>query len=255
MEYRDVEVLNAFKIYSYLAANGSCEKDEMRLYITDDKVRDLVNQFSSVVGCTVIPAGEYVYLVPTEPLSPFHVSNEEIKKEYLPSRAVNLDIYLMYVAIIVLFGGFYDSYQSTEATRNFLPMKEWLSSLNNHISSIKEIDKDELKKIEEDSEYNWVGIVEKWEAMDDLRENVKVQDARTVSRLSFLNTVKRFLENQGLITDIGNDEIELTEKAKTIVQKYYMEYEFNRGILDFMYQAEREGKERKNAVRIENKVH
>ncbi|HBC96836.1 MAG TPA: non-ribosomal peptide synthetase module, partial [Clostridium sp.] len=185
----------------------------------------------------------------------FHVSNEEIKKEYLPSRAVNLDIYLMYVAIIVLFGEFYDSYQSTEATRNFLPMKEWLSSLNNHISSIKEIDKDELKKIEKDSEYNWVGIVEKWEAMDDLRENVKVQDARTVSRLSFLNTVKRFLENQGLITDIGNDEIELTEKAKTIVQKYYMEYEFNRGILDFMYQAEREGKERKNAVHIENKVH
>ena len=48
------------------------------------------------------------------------------------------------------------------------------------------------------------------------------------------------MEDQNLVTDIGNDEMELTEKAKTIIQRYYMDYEYNRGILDFIYGLERE---------------
>jgi len=74
--------------------------------------------------------------------------------------------------------------------------------------------------------------------LDDTKEGVKKQDGRTASRLAFLNITKNFLEEQGLINDIGNDEIELTEKAKIIMQRYYMDYEFNRGILNFMYGLE-----------------
>ncbi|MGO3169087.1 DUF6063 family protein, partial [Senegalia sp. (in: firmicutes)] len=75
------------------------------------------------------------------------------------------------------------------------------------------------------------------------------QDARTNSRFSFLNTVRNFLKDQDLIDDIGNDEITLTEKAKTIIKRYYMEYDFNRGILDFIYGiTQKEGE--KNASNI-----
>lgn len=241
MEYTYKEIMEAFNIYSRLAAKGYEYREDIRPYIIDDKVRDLVHAFAHEVNCTIITAGEYIYMVPIATSSPFHISNDELKKRYLPAKQQkNLYIYLMYVTIIILFGEFYDSYQSLEPTRDFIPLDNWLREVNNFISTLDEMDKEELKEVEKELEYNWVSILEEWNAMDDLREGVKVQDGRTNSRISFLRTVRNFLEDQGLIKDIGNDEIELTEKSKTIIQKYFMDYEFNRGILDFMYGLERE---------------
>ncbi|WP_352417769.1 DUF6063 family protein [Proteiniborus sp.] len=253
MEFKGKEVIEAFNIYSNLAHKGYEDRDEIRAYIVDDKIRELVDRFAHEVNCTIILAGEYIYMVPIAVSSPFHISNEELKKRYLPSRQQkNLYIYLMYVTIIILFGEFYDSYQSLEPTRSFLPINKWLVAVNNYMMTLEEIDKEELKELEKEYEYNWVSVLEEWNALDDIREGVKVQDARTNSRLSFLSTVKSFLEAQNLILDIGNDEIELTEKSKTIIQRYYMDYEYNRGILDFMYGLQRERREAKDAIHIQD---
>jgi hypothetical protein len=177
-------------------------------------------------------------MIPVSKNSIFHVSNDSIKKSYLPAKAVNLDLYMMYVSIIVLFGEFYDSYQTIEPTRDFLSLGEWLSKLNDRMTSLREQGDDKLKELDKEFDYNWSAVVEKWMDMDEIKETVKVQDARTISRKSFLNTVKQFLEAQELVKDIGNEELELTEKSKTIIQRYYMEYDYNRGILDFMYQLD-----------------
>ncbi|HHU69007.1 MAG TPA: non-ribosomal peptide synthetase module, partial [Thermoanaerobacterales bacterium] len=158
--------------------------------------------------------------------------------KHLPSRAVNADIYMMYVTIIILFGEFYDSYQTTEATRDFIKMEDWLNSVNDMILSLKGHNEEELMELEKKYEYNWIAIVDKWDALDDIKENVQ-QTARTISRMSFMNIVKRFLEEQELIEEIGNDEIQLTEKAKIIIQRYYMELEHNREILEFIYSLEK----------------
>lgn len=230
--------MQAFKLYSILSVKGYGEKEELRLYLADELIRGLVDQFAKEVDCTVFASGDYIYMIPVSKNSVYHVSNDSIKKTFLPSKSVNLDLYMMYVAVIVLFGEFYDSYQTMEPTRDFLPVNEWLTSLNERILTIKEHGIEKLKEIDKELDYNWSSIVEKWEDMDVIKEKVKVQDARTNSRKSFLNTVKQFLEAQELINDIGNEELELTEKAKTIIQRYYMEYDYNRGILDFMYQLD-----------------
>lgn len=251
MEYNYKEIMAAFNIYSRLAAKGYEYREEIREYMIDDKVRELVHAFAHEVDCTIITAGEYIYMVPMVTTSPFHITNDEMKRRYLPyKQQKNLYIYLMYVTIIILFGEFYDSYQSLEPTRDFLSLDNWLREVNSFIDALEEVDKEELRKIEKEMGYNWISILEEWNAMDDIREGVRSQDGRTNSRVSFLRTVKSFLEDQGLINDIGNDEIELTEKSKTIIQKYYMDYELNRGILDFMYSIEREGRENKDASHI-----
>lgn len=250
MMYSNEQVMSAFKIYSILALNGCGNKEDLRLFMADDVIRGLVEQFAKEVECTIFNAGDYIYMVPLLTSSPFHVSNENIKRTYLTSKSVNLDIYMMYVAIIVLFGEFYDSYQTIEATREFLPMNIWLTSLNEKIESLKEHGMEKLREESNEYEYNWASVVEKWDAMDDINEKVKVQDGRTVSRKSFLNMVKQFLESQNLISDIGNDEVELTEKAKVIVQRYYMEVDYNRGILDFMYDMDKKREDKKDAGNI-----
>ncbi|MBU5424831.1 non-ribosomal peptide synthetase module [Tissierella pigra] len=250
MIYEQEQVVQAFKIYSTLAINGKANKDDLRLYIADDTIRGLVNQFAQEMDCIILVVGDMVYMVPLAIYSPFHVSNQSIKDKHLPSKAVNADIYMMYISIIILFGEFYDSYQNVEATRDFIRVGDWLNVVNQKVLSIKTFDEEKLLELEERYEYNWIAIIDKWDALDDIKENV-AQTARTISRMSFINMVKRFLEKQELVEEIGNDEIQLTEKAKAIIQRYYMELEHNREILEFIYSLEgKEGEE--NASHIKN---
>jgi hypothetical protein len=236
MLYDERQVMEAFRLYAGLALKGYGDREALRLYLADDVVRGLVEEFAQEVECTIISAGDQLYLIPLALSSPFHVSNQGLKEQYLPAYAVNADIYLMYVAIIILFGEFYDSYQTMEPTRDFLALDHWLTRVNERLLALKEIDPQELEKMESELEYNWQQVIDKWDALDDLKEKVKAQDARTRSRLGFLNTAKKFLEAQDLIRDIGEDEVTLTEKARTIIQRYYMEVQHNQDILEFIYQ-------------------
>ena len=236
MDYKQQEIAEAYKIYSRLVSDGTVLTGDARSYIRDERIEELVNQFARNDDAAIITAGDILYLVPLATTSPFHMNNETIKKLYLNSSATNLDIYLMYVTIIILLGEFYNSYQTQEPTRSFIHMSEWLEAVNARIESLSDMDEQVLKAVEEEQEYNWSKIVEKWLAIDDIREKVKKQNGNTNSRMSFLNMVKGFLEKQDMVIDIGNHELEITEKTKVIVQRYYMDYEYNRGILDFIYQ-------------------
>lgn len=238
MRYSEEKVIEAFKLYRDLALDGVVGAEWSTVYKADDDVRDLLDLFAKEVSCVNIPVGNELYLIPETKLSPFHVNNEYLKKNYFTSRAVNADIYLMYFATLLLFGSFYDSYQSKEMTRDFIGLEDWVREVQDKIQALKEHDEETLKKEEQSFSYNWLQIIEKWDAMDDLKESAKKQTGNTISRLSFIDSVKRFLVEQQLVAEIGNREITLTEKAKTIIQKYFMELEYNKGIFEFIYATE-----------------
>lgn len=238
MNYNEQEIMNAFKIYADLSLNGECDLNNYESFILDDKVRGLVEQFCYEVNCTVMVTDNRLLLIPLIMNSPFHISNERLKNQYLPKNALNSDIYLMYFAIIVLYGLFYDSYNTTEAVLEFLPMDMWLETLNEYIETLARHDYKYLQEKQKEMQYNWLAIIEKWNAIDDTNEKVKKQDARTNSRLSFMNSVKHFMVEQDLLIDVGNMEVILTEKSKDIVGRYYMDSEYNRELLAFLYSME-----------------
>lgn len=239
MQYPEQKVIKAFQIYTKLARDGVADVEAVNLYRADDAIRGLLETFAREVDCVMVATSEQLFLIPETRLSTFHVSNDWIKRNYLKSGATNADIYLLYFASIVLFGTFYDSYQSQAPTRQFLRLDEWVTSIQERIEQLKSHDMEELKELERDFSYNWSLIIEKWDDMDDIKETAKKQSGNTISRLSFINTVKRFLVEQDLIQEIGNHEITITEKAKTIVQRFFMEIEYNNGIIEFIYSFDR----------------
>lgn len=236
----DQLTIETFKIYARLNAEGKILRENASLFQTDDQVRGMLMAFASEVDCTIITSGKYLYMIPLTKNSIFHISNEEIKKRYFPSRALNMDIYLMYVAIIVFVGEFYDSFQTDRPTREFITTVEWLSSLNERLQVLKQFDEDHLKALEAEYDYNWRDVLKNWEAMDNIKEGIKRRTARTVSRMSFIMIVKQFMIKEGIAMEVGADELKMTDKAMSIVTKYFMEYEYNRGILEFIYQLEKE---------------
>ncbi|UJF34657.1 DUF6063 family protein [Paenibacillus hexagrammi] len=243
MAVENQTIMKAFRIYTLLARDGAVGKEMLQEYLADDAVRGLVDQFAREVDCVTITVGDQMYMIPETKLSPFHVSNETLKRTYMRANAVNADLYLMYVSIIVWIGAFYDSYQTMEPTRSFIQLDEWTLLVNERIASLKRLPENELRDMEKEFSYNWMALVEKWEAMDDIKETASRQSGNTISRISFMDSVRRFLVAEGLAQDIGNHEIALTEKTKIIVQRYFMELEYNRGILEFLYQFDPGDKE------------
>lgn len=235
MNYSEQTVIKAFQIYTKLARDGIADKEAVQYYRADDEIRGLLDSFGREVDCVIMGTSDQLFLIPETRLSPFHVSNEWIKRHYLRSGATNGDIYLLYFSTIILIGSFYDTYQSQEPTRQFLRTEEWVRFIQERIDQLKTHDEEEIQQLEKEFSYNWSLIIEKWEDMDDIKETAKKQSGNTISRFSFMNTVKRFLVDQDLVQEIGNDELTLTEKAKTIVQRYFMEIEYNKGIFEFIY--------------------
>lgn len=240
MNFSESKVMQAFELYTGLARDGQADEEALSLYIADDAIRGLVDGFAYRVDCVIVRAGDKIYMIPKTKLSPFHVNNDFIKRTYLKSGATNSDIYLLYFTTIILFGAFYDSYQTLEPTRDFISIDDWARLVNDQVSVLMEHDEEELRAREQEFSYNWKQIIEKWDDMNDIKETAKKQSGNTISRLSFMDTAKRFLIDQGLIEEIGNNEVILTEKAKTIVQRFFMEVEYNKGILEFIYQWEEE---------------
>lgn len=240
MHYSEEKVIKAFRIYTTLARTSVTDQEAVQLYRADDDIRSLLDLYAKEVDAVIVNTSEHLYLIPETKLSSFHVSNDWIKRHYLRSGATNADIYLLYFATIILFGAFYNSYQSRRPTRDFLRIDEWIHQIQERIEQLQALDEKDLKEKESEFSYNWLQIVEKWSDMNDIKESAKRQTGNTISRYSFLDTVKRFLLDQDLVEDLGNEEIALTEKAKTIIQRFFMEVEYNKGILTFIYDMEGE---------------
>lgn len=233
-------VSKAFSLYAELQAKGKVLKENAKAIEQDDEVRSILTEFINEVDCGLISDQDYYYMIPLTTKSDFHISNDRIKKDYFPSRALNRDIYLMYVAMIVMIGEFYDSYQRTKPTRDFLTISDWVRSLNSRIDSLKRFSDEELEEKEDVYEFHWRDIIKNWDAMDTVKEGVRRHTARTVSRMSFMRITANFMKDQGLVQEIGDGEYVLTEKAMTITENYYMDYEYNRGVLEFIYDFEGE---------------
>lgn len=240
MIYNEDTVMIAFSIYTKLARNGIAEKEDVDLYMSNDEVRSLLERFAHEVDCVIVRTTEQLFLIPETKASPFHVSNEWIKKNYLRSDSVNADIYLLYFVTIILFGAFFDRYTSMEPTLDFISLSDWVKKVNERMNHLESFNEEQLSEFEQEYQYNWKVIIEKWRNMDDIKESAKRQTGNTISRLSFIDTAKRFLINEGLIKEIGNYEITLTEKAKTIVQRFFMDIEYNNNIFEFLYADEEE---------------
>lgn len=228
-------VMEAFKIYSKLNSEGQLLREDAKAFMDED-VRGIIMAFADEVDCTVITAGDYLYLIPLTVHSDYHMTNTEIKRDYLPSRATNIDIYLMYLAVIIFIGEFYDSYQSNDPTRDFITVDDWMDSLDERLQALKQIDEASLMELEQEYEYNWSKMINHWDSMDIIKETSKKQTAKTNSRRSFMNIAKEFMIKENLAKEVGYEELALTEKSRVIVGRFFMDYEYNRGILEVIYE-------------------
>lgn len=236
--YEQEEIKRAFQMYQQLATNGRVTGELIQYYKSETNFRALVDFYCAEVDAICMMIGNEAILVPKTTLSPHHVSNETLRRTYIGNQGKNEDLYLMYFATLCCLGEFYNSFHSLKPTRAFITLEDWMRSVEDRISALQNLGEEKLEQKEEEYSYHWRGIIEKWHALDDVREGVKSQRGQTKSRVSFLHKVCQFLEKEEILIQIGDGEYSLTERTDYIIGNYFMDSEYNRGILEFLYGEE-----------------
>ena len=128
-----------------------------------------------------------------------------LKKELLHSNAKDKDYYLAQFAILILLLEFYAGQGSSSKTRDYIRAGELQNSISAHL-------KEGVEKYDEgEQELYGVAFTEMQQAYEALRSAEKGSRQKTTKE-GFLSSILRFLQDQGLIEYIEQDDMIKTTK-------------------------------------------
>lgn len=209
MAYEMGEIKLSQQIFYYLLEHFELrEEDEQRLYrayVEEEAVQNLVKSQAEEAVSTVERYGDVIYLIPKEENVFLGFSKAKLKEILCKSTGTDKDFYLSQFVILTLLVEFYDGQGSSSKSREYIRVGE----LQNCIA-------DRLKEgvenfSEEEEEQKGIAFRNMLEAYEALRSDDKGSKAKTTKE-GFLHAIFVFLERQGLIEYVEEDEMIKTTK-------------------------------------------
>lgn len=209
MAYEMGEIRLSQQIFYYLLEHHELrEQDEQRLYrayTEEEQVQNLVKSQADEAASTVERYGDVIYLIPKEENVFLGFSKAELKKRLCKSTGTDKDFYLSQFVVLTLLVEFYDGQGSSSKSREYIRVGE----LQNCIS--KRLKEGVENTTEEEEEQKGIAFRNMLEAYEALRSDEKGTRQRTTKE-GFLHTIFIFLEEQGLIDYMEEDEMIKTTK-------------------------------------------
>lgn len=211
MAYDLEEIEYSQRIFYYLIKNKelseNLDKELYREYSENENVANLVNNQAKYSSSTIGKYGSVIYMIPDVDNYVFGFSKNELKRSICHSKATDKDYYIAQFVILTLLTEFYDGQGSSSKAREFMR----LGNLQNLIAEKLE----EGSKREEESESeNRIGKFA-YSNMLEAYNSLRSEDGSTkrTTKEGFFHHIFRFLEGQGLIEYVKEDEmITTTEK-------------------------------------------
>lgn len=210
MGYEYEEIKESQEVFYYLLENHELsEASDARLYesyVQNESVQNLVKSQGNVAMSTVERYGNVIYLIPQEENNFLGYSRTLLKQELCKSTGTMKDYYLSQFVILVLLVEFYDGQGSSSKTRDYMRVGELQNSVSKRLRDGAEVFEEE--EMQENAGIAYSDMLEAYEA---LRSDEKKSRAKTTKE-GFMYSVLRFLQNQGLIEYIEEDEMIKTTK-------------------------------------------
>lgn len=203
MDYLFDEIRMSNKIIYYLLKNKELTEKEFELYRAyseNENIADLVRLAGDTYECEVKKFGSTIYLIPKEDNDFLGFSKGELKKELCKSGANDKDYYLSQFIILTLIVSFYGATGLSSKSRDFIRVGDFLNIITEKLKEGVE------RYSEEEEEVNGIAyrnILERFEA---LKSSDKQSRSKTTKE-GFVNTILNFLDDQGLIYYIQNDDM------------------------------------------------
>lgn len=186
------------------------EPDLFKAYVESEDVINLVKSQAEAADCIIERYGNEIYIMPNISNNNLGYSKAELKRELCKSGATDKDYYLSQFIILTLLAEFYDGQGSSCISRDFIKIGELQNIVSERLKTGVEA--------EEGSEKAGLDYQSMSEAFESLRSDDKGSRKKTTKE-GVMNNIMDFLEKQGLITYIPEDEmIKTTKKLDNLME-------------------------------------
>ncbi len=225
MAYEIEEIRASQEIFYFLLEHHEIhEETEDRLYqayTENEQIQNLVKSQGEMALCSIERYGDVIYLIPHEENYFLGYSKAQLKAALCKSGATDRDYFLSQFVILTLLTEFYDGQGRSSKARDFLRVGEVQNSVSAYLKAGAE-------SSEQDQEQQGLSFAAMHEAYEALRSDEKGSKAKTTKE-GFLHHILKFLEKQGLIEYVEEDEmIQTTKKLDSFMdwnllnQNHYM---------------------------------
>lgn len=209
MAYEFDEVKASQEIFYYLLEHHELREEDApqlyKYYTENESVQNLVKSQGEISDSAIERYGDVIYIIPGMQNRFLGYSKAQLKRELCRSTATDKDYYLVQFAILVLLLEFYDGQGSSSKTRDYIRVGDLQNSITAHL-------REGAEKYDE-NEQNLYGTAfsEMLQAYEALRSDERGSRQKTTKE-GFLYHILRFLQAQGLIEYIEQDEMIKTTK-------------------------------------------
>lgn len=209
MAYEFDDIKTSQEIFYYLLEYRQLREEEenilYRAYTEQEAVQNLVKSQGEIANSNIERYGNVIYLIPREENNFLGFSKAQLKAVLCKSNATDKDYYLSQFVILTLLVEFYDGQGSSSKSREYMRVGE----LQNCIT--KRLQEGAERLGEEDGESLAIAFSNMSEAYEALRSEEKGSRSRTTKE-GFLFNILNFLQKQGLIEYVEEDEMIKTTK-------------------------------------------
>ena len=155
--------------------------------------------------CDIERYGNVIYLIPRQDNTFLGFSKAQLKQVLCKSNGTDKDYYLSQFVILTLLVEFYDGQGATSKTRDYMRVGELQNCISARLKEGAE------RMSEEEEEQSGIAFSNMSEAYEALRSDEKGSRAKTTKE-GFLYNILNFLQKQGLIEYVEEDEMIKTTK-------------------------------------------
>lgn len=209
MAYEMGEIRLSQQIFYYLLEKHELrEKEEQRLfraYTEEEQIQNLVKSQAEEALSSIERYGDVIYLIPKEENTFLGFSKAELKRRLCKSTGTDKDFYLSQFVILTLLVEFYDGQGSSSKSREYIRVGELQNCISERLKEGVE------NHTEEEEDKQGIAFRNMLEAYEALRSDDKGTRQKTTKE-GFLYVIFHFLEEQGLIDYVQEDEMIKTTK-------------------------------------------
>lgn len=209
MAYELEEIRTSQQIFYYLLAHFELKEADApglyRAYVEHEQIQFLVKSQGDEAESNIERYGDVIYLIPKEENVFLGFSKAKLKEILCKSGGTDKDFYLSQFVILTLLVEFYDGQGASSKSRDYIRVGELQNCVTDRLKN--GVENTSL----EDEEKNGLAFRNMQEAYEALKSDERGSKARTTKE-GFLHHIFMFLENQGLIEYVQEDEMIKTTK-------------------------------------------
>lgn len=206
-EFGDIRISQ--EIFYYLLEHHELREDEevllFKAYAEQEEIQNLVKSQGEAAYSTIERYGNVIYLIPKEENHFLGFSKAQLKNVLCRSNSTDKDYYLSQFVILTLLVEFFDGQGSSSKAREYMRVGELQNCISRRL-------KEGAENVPEDQEeQEGIAFSNMLEAYEALRSDEKGSRARTTKE-GFLHHILTFLQKQGLVEYVEQDEMIKTTK-------------------------------------------